>query len=152
MNKRISPLREPLPAAAFSAAEAPDEAPAPQEDAQAVAQRLSAELMAVKRPGRMPQGFDELEALSDPQFVKLLLELPVYAAVRVYHAEAEAMRAMDSAAEAMAERLYAREALPQPARAAAIDPPQPDFRQMSSQQFREYERQVRQSLQRRAGA
>ncbi|MDD3920017.1 MAG: hypothetical protein PHO41_02415 [Eubacteriales bacterium] len=157
MNKKPSPLREPMPEAAFSTPFEDGDAPVLQAskrptDAQATARRLSAELLALKKSGRMPEGFDEMEALSDPQFIKLLMELPVYAAVRVYHAEAEAKLAMERAAEAVSERLYAQEILPKPARAAAVAAPEPDFRNMSSQEFREYERQVRQSLQRRAGA
>lgn len=154
MNKRQAPTREALPEAAYTFAAAEETGSAgiaPAQDAddpQTVATRLARELFALKQSGRMPEGFDEMQALTDQAFLRLLFEMPASAAVRVYHAEAEAKRAMERAMAAVAENLYARDSLPRPARAAAT-PVQPDFHNMTSAEFRAYEQQLKRSMQRR---
>ena len=64
-----------------------------------------------------PHGFDEATAYADEEFQEMLLEMPVDKAIRLYHAE---HFAADRAKQDLAEKMRARQAIPQ-----TINPQQP---------------------------
>lgn len=112
-----------------SMAEAPADAPeqAEPEAAQTV-QGIVNDLMSIKT---LPAGFDMDGAVADQSFQELLLEMPANAAVRVYAAERKAQ----SAPAAVADRLRARQEIPQTTRPTQAVNAAPDYRSMSDADF-----------------
>ncbi len=80
---------------------------------------------------QMPDGFDLVKAKDDPAFLKLLWDMPASAAVRVYHAEQSAKTAQTKAAQDVAEKLQARQQLPQPMAKELPVTPNVDYNTMS---------------------
>lgn len=78
-----------------------------------------------------PEGFDEAQAYSDPAFLELLQEMPAKAAIRVYMAENKASHA----GQDIAERLKARQAIPQSTRPQQPVTPKTDWTQVSTEDF-----------------
>jgi hypothetical protein len=74
-------------------------------------------LNELMKSNRLPAGFDLVAAAQDPAFMRLTMELPAYAAVRVYAAERRAANAEQQAMQTLLQRLRAREGLPRAARA-----------------------------------
>lgn len=79
-----------------------------------------------------PDGFDEGEALNDADFVKLLTEYPAKAAIRIWMSE----RRANNASKDIAEKLKARQAIPQMTRPAHSVSPKIDWTQVDSETFR----------------
>jgi len=90
-------------------------------------QRIVNELKATPKP----EGFDEAEAYQDDAFVTLLREMPVDAAIRVYMAERKASQA----GQDIAEKLKARQAIPQSTRPQQPVTPKTDWTKASSEDF-----------------
>ncbi|HWR22275.1 MAG TPA: hypothetical protein VN366_02260 [Feifaniaceae bacterium] len=103
---------------------------------------LRAELNNLLRQGRLPAGFDLAAAVQDHVFLRLLFELPAYAAVRVYEAERRAVQAEQAAMQNIISRLQARQGLPRPSRADAAAPSR-DYMSMSPEEFARLERDYR---------
>ncbi len=110
--------------------------PAPQTQAQAApeapdtaaqATEILEGLLAVPKP----DGFDLDAAMQDPGFVQMATELPPDAAVRVYAAEQRAKQAPQS----VAERLQARQQIPQSSRPQQAATPVTDWARASEDQF-----------------
>ncbi|HMM30354.1 MAG TPA: hypothetical protein PKB13_01115 [Clostridia bacterium] len=80
---------------------------------------------------QMPDGFDLVKAKDDPAFLQLLWDMPASAAVRVYHAEQSAKTAQTKAAQDVAEKLQARQQLPQPMAKELPVTPNVDYNTMS---------------------
>jgi|GEM_PF-1040491 len=138
-----------LPAAAFETEE-PAAAPVPKDAAPAAnggrtlsAAALKAELDTLVKGNLLPEGFDLEAAVQDPKFIRLVLELPAYAAVRVYDAERRAEGADQRATQGLLDRLRARDSLPRPARADNAGAPSRDYLSMSPEEFARVERQFR---------
>lgn len=110
---------------------------------------LKSELRELIEHDLLPEGFDIEEASKDPAFVRLVVELPAYAAVRVYHAEQRASSAEQNAMESILTRLRSRERLPLPSRADAAAPAKRDYLSMSPLEFAALEREYKQKA--RAG-
>ena len=103
------------------------------EDPQAVAARIRGEVAALKQRGRMPQGFDFDESVKDRSFVELLLEMPVSAAVRVHQAEAR----VKTAPLDVAEKLRARQQIPQSERPQQPVTPNVDYNTLTDDRMLE---------------
>lgn len=112
-------------AAAPKTPEASTEAQAPDTAAQA-AEILEGLLSAPK-----PDGFDLDAAMQDPAFVQLATEMSPTAAMRVYAAEQRAKQAPQS----VAERLQARQQIPQSLRPQQAATPVTDWGRASEDQF-----------------
>lgn len=96
-------------------------------DAEARAAEIKSEIASME----LPDGFNPDDAYADPEFAQLLLEMPTSAAVRVYAAERKAANApMD-----IAEKLRARQQIPQAERPNAPVSPQVNYLDMSSEDF-----------------
>ena len=82
---------------------------------------------------KLPDGMDLNTAMEDDAFKDLLLdpELTPAAAVRIYKAEQDAKKAPQE----LADRLRARQSIPQSTRPQKAVAPQPDYRHMSSEDF-----------------
>jgi hypothetical protein len=115
----------------------------PKEKRAETAARIQRELMKVVNEGKMPRGFDRAEALKDGDFVRLLTEMPAYAAVRVYAAEQAAGRAEEEALDRLARKRQEQISLPQPARAAGGTAPVIDYMALSSEQFAHLEEKLK---------
>ena len=103
------------------------------EDPQAAAARIRGEVAALRQRGRMPEGFNFDESVKDPSFVQLLLEMPVSAAVRVYRAEAK----MKAAPLDVAEKLRARQQIPQSERPQQPVTPAVDYNTLTDDRMLE---------------
>ena len=103
---------------------------------------LRAELNTLLQQGKLPAGFDIVSAVQDRVFLKLLLELPAYAAVRVYMAEQRAGHAEQAAMQQLLTRLNARQGLPKPSRANAASASR-DYMSMSPAEFARLEREYK---------
>lgn len=78
-----------------------------------------------------PRGFDAEEAYNDPEFIQLLTEMPAAAAVRVWTAE----RGTQNARQDIAERLMARQSIPQMTRPSHVVTPKVDWTKVDSATF-----------------
>ena len=94
------------------------------ESAEEQAAQIVDELMRVQ----LPRGFDLDAAVSDPAFQELLVEYPAGAAVRIYQAE-------HMAPQQVADRLRARQGVPASTRPTVSVRPEPNYRDMSSDDF-----------------
>lgn len=79
----------------------------------------------------LPEGFDPASAYADQAFADLLIEMPVKAAVRVYTAEQRAANAPKD----IAEKLRARQQIPQAERPNAPVTPNVNYMDMGSEDF-----------------
>jgi len=78
-----------------------------------------------------PEGFDEQAAYQDESFLKMLQEMPAEAAIRVWTAERKASQAKQD----VAEKLKARQAIPQSIRPQQPVTPKTDWTQVSREDF-----------------
>ena len=99
------------------------EEPGP-ESAEEMAASIVDDLMAVQ----LPRGFDMDAAVGDPAFVDLLAEYPAAAAVRIYQAE-------HMAPQQVADRRRARQGVPASTRPTVSVRPEPNYKQMSTEDF-----------------
>jgi len=89
--------------------------------------RIVAEVQAAEKP----EGFNEQEAYADEAFLDLLREMPAKAAIRVWMAEQKA----NSAGQDIAEKLKARQAIPQSSRPQQTVTPRKDWLNASREDF-----------------
>jgi len=89
-----------------------------------------------------PDGFNMDAAVDDPAFQQLLVEYPAAAAVRIYAAEQRA----NQAPQQVADRLRARQSVPASTRPQQSVMPEPNFRDMSSEDFAAYKERAQKSL------
>lgn len=89
--------------------------------------RIVAELNAAKKP----DGFDEETAYADDAFIELLTKYPVEAAIRIYHAETREAHAKQD----IAEKLMARQRLPQMTKPGQTATPTTDWTKVDSKTF-----------------
>ncbi len=128
------PMQQPMPQGAPAANAAPGATNAAQ---------VKRDLNELMRSNRLPAGFDLVAAAQDPAFVRLTMELPAYAAVRVYVAERRAANAEQQAMQTLLQRLRAREGLPRAARADTAAAASRDYLSMSPEEFARVERDLR---------
>ena len=107
------------------------------------AAQVKRDLNELMKSNRLPAGFDLVAAAQDPAFVRLTMELPAYAAVRVYVAERRAANAEQQAIQTLLQRLRAREGLPRAARADTAAAASRDYLSMSPEEFARVEREFR---------
>lgn len=91
----------------------------------------------------LPEGFDLAAAGADIEFAKLLLQYPTDAAVRIYAAEQRAQSAASEAEKApqqLADKLRARAEVPQSSRSSLVPGP-PNYRAMTTQEFKKYQKE-----------
>ena len=108
-----------------------DQPEEPQEDAEVPAGSVEEQARRIiddLRRVHLPKGFDLEAAMQDQAFVDLLEEYPAGAAVRVYHAE-------HMAPQQVADRLRARQSVPTSTRPQAAVRPEPNYKEMSSEDF-----------------
>lgn len=86
--------------------------------------------------GKLDEDFDLQEACTDKEFAKLLSELPVEAAARVYQAEKRAREAEESTMQRMTNQVKSRNALPRSTRGGAMSAPTINYHDMDSGSFR----------------
>lgn len=110
------------------------EEPSPEERAHAIVDQL----MQVN----VPEGFDMDAAVNDPGFQELLVEYPAAAAVRIYQAEQRA----NQAPQQVADRLRARQSVPASTRPQQSVLPEPNFSEMSSEDFARYKERAIKTL------
>jgi len=96
-------------------------------DPDAEAQRIWEEVEAADKP----EGFDADAAYKDREFVQLLTEMPAAAAIRVWHAERQAATAKQD----IAERLLARQNIPQMTKPAQQATPKTDWTRVDRATF-----------------
>ena len=106
-----------------------------QESVEERAARIVDDLMAVQ----LPRGFDMDAAVSDSAFVDLLAEYPAAAAVRIYQAE-------HMAPQQVADRLRARQSVPASTRPTQSVRPEPNYREMSHEDFMAMKERVMRSI------
>ena len=111
-------------------------------------QSLKREIDALLQQNLLPEEFDLEAAVQDIDFVRLVIELPAYAAVRVYQAEKRAAEAEQNAMQAIVTRLRAREGLPRAARADTAAAPSRDYLSMSPEEFAKLEHEYREKARR----
>ena len=121
MRESVQGLQERL-----GMADGPEEPAEPEEpgSAEERARAIVDDLMRVPRP----KGFDMDAAIGDPAFVELLSEFPAEAAVRIYQAE-------HIAPQQVADRLRARQGVPASTRPQQAVRPEPNYKEMSSEDF-----------------
>lgn len=100
-------------------------------------------VMQMQKEGRLPEDFDLAEASRDRAFGELILEYPPEAAVRIYVAEKRLAGAESGAKKNVQNDLRARHALPKSQRANITANPSPDYKRMSSEEFRRLEQQYK---------
>jgi hypothetical protein len=96
-------------------------------DQQSEIDRIVADVQAAEKP----EGFDESAAYQDEAFLDLLREMPAKAAIRVYMAEKKASQA----GQDIAEKLKARQAIPQSSRPQQAVTPKTDWMNASKEEF-----------------
>lgn len=87
----------------------------------------------------LPEGFDFDASVQDIGFVELLTKYPVEAAARIYHSEKRAQQAPKD----MAERIKARQAIPQPMSPQQPVTPQVDFNTIPDEEYIALRREMR---------
>lgn len=105
-----------------------------QAEAQAAPEEQAARIVDDLLAVNVPEGFDMDAAVNDESFRQLLVEYPAAAAVRIYTAEQRANRAPQQ----VADRLRARQSVPASTRPQQSVRPEPNFRDMSSEEFFRY--------------
>jgi len=110
---------------------------------------LTQTLAEMEAEGELPEDFDLQSACQDREFVELLLEYPIEAAVRIYSAEQRMLAAEQNAKNSVARKMQQRAGLPKMSRAGGTVSAQPDYMSMSSEEFRKLEQQLKQAA--RAG-
>ncbi len=103
-------------------------------DADAKAQEVMNEIQSMQ----LPDGFDMNTAIADEGFAQLLIDMPTNAAVRVYAAEQRAKAAQTRAEQApqdVAEKLRARQQIPQSTRPQRNVTPEVNYRDMPTDDF-----------------
>ena len=86
--------------------------------------------------GKLDSDFDLQEACTDKEFAKLLAEMPVEAAARVYQAEKRIKDVEANAMERMTAQVKSRNALPRSTRGGAMSAPAVNYHDMDSGAFR----------------
>lgn len=111
--------------------------PQPQQDnsPEAFAARVRRDLETAE----LPEGFDFDASVQDIGFVELLTKYPVEAAARIYHSEKRAQQAPKD----MAERIKARQAIPQPMSPQQPVTPQVDFNTIPDEEYIALRREMR---------
>ncbi len=107
------------------------------------AKQIRQELTRLWQEGYLPPNFDPQAALQDPTFLQLTVQMPVYAAARVYAAEQRAAQAEETAIRELSSRLRSREALPRQARADAGASPHKSYLHMTTEEFNRAEQEMR---------
>ena len=102
------------------------------------ARRIVDDLLAV----HLPDGFDMDAAVNDEAFRQLLVEYPAAAAVRIYQAEQK----VKQAPQQVADRLRARQSVPAPTRPTQSVRPEPNYREMSTEDFFRMKERVAKSI------
>ena len=110
----------------------------PEESPEERAHAIVDELMQVQ----VPEGFDMDAAVDDPAFQSLLTEYPAAAAVRIYQAEQRA----NQAPQQVADMLRARQSVPASTRPQQSVLPEPNFSEMSSEDFALYKERAIKSM------
>lgn len=138
-----------MPAGAMPGRMPAQPAPPPAGNARALdPESLKREIDALLQQNLLPEDFDLEAAVQDPAFVRLVIEMPAYAAVRVYQAEKRAAEAERNAMQAIVTRLRAREGLPRAARADTAAAPARDYLSMSPEEFAKLEHEYREKARR----
>lgn len=109
----------------------PAEQPAALDDIEAEAEAQAAEIVEELSAMRLPGGFDLGSAMQDQTFQDLLIDYGPKAAVRIYAAEQTARQAPQQ----IADKLRARQQIPQAMRPQQAVSPEPSYRDMSSEEF-----------------
>lgn len=104
---------------------------------------LVKELAAMYQNGGMPEGFDLQQASGDPALMELIQEYGAEAGVRIYAAEQRANRAEQAAMQRVSAQVRSRNALPRSSRGGSTTAGAPDYRNMSSDSFRELLQQLK---------
>ncbi|MBQ9950324.1 MAG: hypothetical protein IJO93_06360 [Clostridia bacterium] len=82
------------------------------------------------------------EYVRDREFVKLLEEYPVHAAVRIYDAEKKAASEYERGREDAVSEIYKRKSMPRAMRTAQPAEAETDFSKMSSEEFARLKNQL----------
>lgn len=93
-------------------------------------------VMQLIRSGKLDPDFDLQSACTDKEFAKLLSEMPVEAAARVYQAEKRAREAEENTMQRMTAQVKSRNALPRSTRGGAMSAPTINYHDMDSGSFR----------------
>jgi len=115
----------------------------PEENGENPFMEAAEELAELEQANELPEGFDLMEAVSDPAFAELLGEFEPKAAVRIYVAERRADEAEETVKSRMSEQARARGALPKSQRTDRAVAPAPDYMSMSKEAFRALEQQYK---------
>lgn len=118
--------------------QADEERVQPEETPEDRAHAIVDQLMQVN----VPEGFDMDAAVDDPVFQGLLVDYPAAAAVRIYQAEQRA----NQAPQQVADRLRARQSVPASTRPQQSVLPEPNFSEMSSEDFARYKERAIKTL------
>lgn len=113
----------------------------------AISARAANDLIRLSEAGELEE---DVEAyLEDERFARMLLEMPVKAALRLYAAECRmeenAKRERELGAKDIMEKIAARRALPTPIRGDVPAEAQTDYANMPSAQFREIKERLMQA-------
>ena len=108
---------------------------------------MGEEIAKLEAEGKLPEGFDLMEAVHDSAFAQLLNEFEPKAAVRIYAAEKRADEAENSVKTRMSEQARSRSALPKSQRTDRAAAPTPDYMSMTKEAFSALEKQYRNAAQ-----
>ncbi len=101
------------------------------------------EISTLISEGKLPEGFDLQAAAKDPDLLSLMREYGAAAGIRIYAAEQRAEEAENSAMERVSNRMRERSALPKSTRGGSAAPAATNYRNMSSDAFRELMQQMK---------
>ncbi|MBQ2662487.1 MAG: hypothetical protein IJF80_07540 [Clostridia bacterium] len=112
----------------------------------ALSVKAANDLVRLEKEGKLSKDIESY--ISDPDFVKLLYDMPAHVAVRLYDAETKTSLGSDAEAikkaeQSIIEKLLARKALPVSTKSKSSASPDTDYSNMSSAQFRELSKRLR---------
>ena len=125
--------------------QAPEESQMPHQepDEDQVLEELAQEFIELYRAGKIPEDLDIEAVCQDEEFIALTREFSLEAALRIYIAERRCKEAESGAKRNMEEQVKRRSALPKSQKSNLSVNPSPDYRNMSSEEFRKLEQQYK---------
>ena len=119
------------------------EMPNREPDADQVLEELAQEFIELYRAGKIPEDLDIEAICQDGDFIELTREFPLEAALRIYIAEQRCQEAEAGAKRNLEEQVKRRGTLPKSQRSNLAVNPSPDYRNMTSEEFRKLEQQYK---------
>lgn len=104
------------------------------------------EMLELQKQNKLSYSLEEY--LNNEEFLVLLQEFEVKAAVRIFDAEEKAKAALETGKSQAIEDLKKRRSIPKPIRSSQPATAEPDFSRMSSEEFSKYKKQLQKTSKR----